>query len=171
MFLDIDDVLVVGPDVTSSLVRNMLWAYAHGGHSRDWDEIVLARAREHIQALHEEFCPEYVITSSWVNDLSKDNISRAFELTGLDFVTNNLHVRWTTERSEGSYRLTEIDDWLETMRQDGDDVRSFVIIDDRRSGVSLEFSHLEERTVFCEQGKGFQNAELMQARAILVSQQ
>jgi hypothetical protein len=88
--------------------------------------------------------------------------------TGLEFVAENLHQNWCTPRAAGSYRLTEIDGWL--------DMHAvvtplpYVILDDYMSGQSLPGSHLEKRAVLCDAWVGFTYPKLRSAQKILRNQ-
>lgn len=170
VFLDIDDVLAISHRFDAQGVLAVLRGRDRSGSTQMWREIFHPPARQNLEALHEEFSPEYVITSSWVLDFSRDEIVQVFQHTGMRFVAENLHGAWTTIRAEESYRLTEIDSWLNEHTVGQTDKRCFVVIDDHRSGKSLEFSHLEDRTVFCDESIGFSHAQLVKARAILSSQ-
>lgn len=169
VFLDIDDVLCVHRTLNT---RQVLAALA-GDETVDatavWQQIFHASARENLLQLHDEFQPLYVISSSWVLHLNREQLCQVFRLTGLEFVADNLHKHWQTPRDAGnSYRLVEIEDWL-----DAYDLVApvpFLVIDDEVSGQSLIASHIEDHCVLCEAWKGFMFKELVAAGVILRGQ-
>lgn len=167
--LDVDDVLAVHQEHNSFQV---LAAFKHGDLDdvpNLWKHLFDAAARKNLRTLHEEFVPEYVISSSWTSFLDREQICAVLHRTGLTFVAENLHQDWCTPRGNGSYRLTEIDGWLE-MHTLGTPHRPYVILDDRISGQSLPGSHLEERAVLCDAWVGFTHPKLRSAQKILRDQ-
>lgn len=170
VFLDIDDVLCVHRTLNT---RQVLAALA-GDETVDadevWQQIFHPVARENLRILHEEFSPIYVISSSWTLHLNQQQLREAFQRTGIGFVADNLHQAPVTPRDEDSYRLVEIDAWLDaylgpTLSQANSS--TYLIIDDVVSGQSLLGSDLEDRTVFCDAWAGFTYPKLVAARKIL----
>lgn len=133
-----------------------------------WKYLFDASACKNLRTLHDEFVPEYVISSSWTSFLDRMQICEVLRRTGIEFVAENLHAEWRTPREDGSYRLTEIDGWLE-MHTLGTP-RPYVILDDLMSGQSLQDSHLEERAVLCDAWVGFTHPKLRSAQKILRGQ-
>lgn len=169
LFLDIDDVLCVHRTLNT---REVLAALA-GDETVDaatvWQQIFHASARENLRQLHGEFQPRYVISSSWALHLSRDQMTETFRHTNLEFVAENLHGFWSTPRDdETSYRLTQIEAWLDTHALLSP--VAYVIIDDHISGQSLVGSHLEDHVVLCEAWAGFMYPQLKQAQSILRAQ-
>lgn len=168
VFLDFDDVLAVHP------VHNgyrVLDAFACGTVDDDpelWLRVFEATARRNLLALHDEFDPSYVITSSWASHLHQGQISEILRRTGLGYVEANLSSQWCTPRDANVGRLSEIEAWLES--NISDPLHGYVIIDDTISGGALYGSWLEEKTVFCDAWVGFTYAKLRTARKILQSQ-
>jgi len=168
VFLDIDDVLAVHRLFNTRQVLAVLGDDESVNASEVWQQIFHASARENLRQLHEEFEPLYVISSSWTLHLTKAQLCETFRQTGLEFVAENLHVRWCTPRDEDSYRLTEIEAWL--------DAHAlwtpipYLIVDDELSGQSLVGSHLEHLVVFCEESIGFTHPRLRAAQKILRDQ-
>lgn len=170
VFLDIDDVLCVHRTLNAKDVLAVLENDGTVDASTVWQQIFHRHAVENLRQLDDEFRPLYVISSSWTLHLSKEQLCATFAATGLGFVAESLHVHWCTPRDEDSYRLVEIDAWLDTHAWRGSRLLApapFVIIDDMLSGQSLVGSHLEEHTVFCEASGGFLYPQLKQAREIL----
>lgn len=168
VFLDIDDVLCVHRTMNTREVLAALEGDETVDTAAVWQQIFHPAAAEYLRQLHFEFEPEYVISSSWTLHLTKAQLCAAFEFTGLAFVAENLHEQWCTPRDDESYRLVEIDAWLETHTSTSP--AAFLIIDDHVSGQSLVGSHLEDRAVLCEAWKGFMFKELAAARGILHAQ-
>lgn len=167
-FLDFDDVLAI--DQYNNAVQ-VLFAFRAGLPADEadlWQGLFYKPACSNLLTLHNEFEPEYVISSSWATFLSREQISEVLILTDLDFVQKNLHSAWTTVRDDSSYRLTEIGDWLESNNPSG--ARPYVILDDEVSGQSIFGSYLESNAVLCEPWKGLTKAKLQQAQKILRSQ-
>lgn len=170
IFLDIDDVLCVHRTLNT---RQVLAALA-GDETVDahevWQQIFHPAARENLRALDEEFSPTYVISSSWTLHLDLQQLRETFHLTGIGFVAESLHQAPFTPRDEDSYRLVEIDAWLDTYLAPALSQASsttYLIIDDVISGQSLLGSHLEDRTVFCDAWTGFTYPKLVTAQKIL----
>jgi len=168
IFLDIDDVLCVHRTLNT---REVLAALA-GDETVDaaavWQQIFHVAAVEYLRQLHLEFEPQYVVSSSWTLHLTKAQLCAAFEFTGLAFIAENLHEQWCTPRDDESYRLVEIEAWLDTHALLSP--LAYLIIDDVVSGQSLSGSHLEDRAVLCDAWKGFMFKELFAARGILHAQ-
>ena len=133
-----------------------------------WTSVFDAGARKNLLALHEEFHPDYVISSSWASYLNRDQICDVLSRTGLQFVRENLSEHWCTPRDSVSGRLSEIEAWLEQHVSEAGP--TYLIIDDHVSGWALSDSWLEDRTVFCDAWLGFTYAKLRTARKILQKQ-
>ncbi|WP_373991422.1 HAD domain-containing protein [Duganella sp. BuS-21] len=165
VFLDIDDVLCVHRTLNTRQVLAVL----AGDNSVDahevWQQIFHASARDNLRQLHDEFTPEYVISSSWTLHLNREQLCETFKRTGLEFVSDNLHEHWCTPRDDDSYRLTEIEAWLDTHASLTP--VSFLILDDMLSGQSIPGSHLEDHAVLCDAWVGFTHPKLRTAQKIL----
>lgn len=168
IFLDIDDVLCVHRTMNTRQVLAALAGDESVNSAEVWQQIFHVAAVEYLRQLHFEFEPQYVISSSWTLHLTKAQLCAAFEFTGLAFVAENLHEQWCTPRDDESYRLVEIDAWLETHALVAP--VPFLVIDDHVSGQSLAGSHLEDQCVLCEAWKGFMFKELAAARNTLRAQ-
>lgn len=168
VFADLDDVIALHKEHNSFQV---LAAFKHAALDSVptlWKFLFDASACKNLRTLHEEFVPEYVISSSWTSFLDREQICEVLRRTGLQFVVENLHHDWRTPRKEVSYRLTEIDEWLDTHAL-GTPL-PYVILDDHISGQSLPGSHLEERAVLCDAWVGFTHPKLRSAQKILRDQ-
>jgi hypothetical protein len=168
VFLDFDDVLAIHQVQNSYRVLD---AFATGGAEvvpELWTSVFDASARKNLLALHEEFEPNYVISSSWSSHLNRDQICEVLSRTGLQFVIENLSKHWCTPRDSESGRLSEIEGWLEQHASEGS--FAYLIMDDHVSGWALSDSWLEDKTVFCDAWVGFTYAKLRSARKILQKQ-
>lgn len=168
VMLDADDVLAVSKEFTSYQVIS-----AFKQNDLDWPEmwegLFMGEAKTGLAALHAEFWPQYVISSSWSKYLSAAQLKEVFRRTGLAFVADNFHTRWTTPKGTGSARLTEIEDWLKKYRQGR---QAVLVLDDDESGWSLADSHLDKAgfVVLCEPWVGLTAARLTQAQGLLRAQ-
>lgn len=168
VFLDFDDVLAVHREHDSRQVE-----FAFKNNILDdvpelWQWLFHYSARTNLQALHNEFEPQYVVSSSWTLFLDRSQIVEVLLRTGLGFVAENVRTEWRTKREPGSYRLTEIEAWLDAHNLI--EQRPFVILDDELSGQSIPGSHLEEHAVLCDAWIGFTHPKLKSAQQILRGQ-
>ncbi len=166
--LDLDDVIALHKEHNSFQVLAAFKNAALDEVPSLWKHLFDASACKNLRTLHDEFVPEYVISSSWTSFLDRAQICEVLRRTGLTFVAENLHRDWCTPREDGSYRLTEIDGWLD-MHALGNPL-PYVILDDHISGQSLPGSHLEKRTVLCDAWVGFTHPKLRSAQKILRDQ-
>ena len=167
IFLDLDDVLAIHPEHNSFKVLAAFKAEALDGVPSLWECLFDASACKNLRNLNDEFGPEYVISSSWTSFLDRMQIVEVLRRTGIEFVVENLHSEWRTALEAHSYRLTEIDEWLEM--NTACSPRPYVILDDLMSGQSLHGSHLEERAVFCDAWVGFTYPKLRSAQKYCVA--
>ena len=165
VFLDIDDVLCVHRILNTRQVVAALACDVTVNADEVWRDIFHVAAVENLRQLHAEHRPEYVVSSSWTLHLTREQMCATFQLTGLDFVAENLHQFWCCPRDAESFRLSEIDAWLDTHLPNG--ARPFVIIDDVISGRSLVGSELATHTVFCDVRTGFMYPQLQASRKVL----
>ncbi len=166
--LDLDDVLAIHQEHNSFQVLEAFKRAALDDVPALWKFLFDASACKNLRTLHEEFVPEFVISSSWTSFLDRAQICEVLRRTGLEFVAENLHQDWSTPREDGSYRLTEIEGWLD-MHALGTAL-PHVILDDHISGQSIPGSHLEERSVLCDAWVGFTYPKLRSAQKILRDQ-
>jgi hypothetical protein len=168
VFLDFDDVLAVHQVHNSYRVLDAFASGEAEAVPELWASVFDAGARKNLLALHMEFGPNYVISSSWASHLNRDQICEVLARTGLQFVRENLSQHWRTPRDSGCGRLSEIEAWLEQHVSESD--HAYVIIDDHMSGGALTDSWLEDRTVLCDAWLGFTHPKLRTARKILQRQ-
>lgn len=170
-FLDMDDVLVVHPQYTSDQVKRAFKTSALD-YPELWAELVFPEARENLQALHEEFCPQYVCSSRWTTFLTREQMQEVFRRTGLAFVADNLHEHWTTPKGTGSARVTEIEDWFWDHRQPEPMEYLVLVLDDHESGWNLHESRMDRQglVVLCDPAVGFVREKLLDAQRLLRAQ-
>lgn len=168
VFLDFDDVLAVHREHDSRKVESAFKSGSLDDVPDLWEWVFHYSARTNLRALHDEFVPEYVISSSWTLFLDRSQIVEVLRRTDLEFVAENLQVEWHTPRESGSYRLTEIETWLDHHNLIAQ--RPFLILDDELSGQSIPGSYLEERAVLCDAWVGFTHPKLKLAQEILRAQ-
>lgn len=165
VFLDIDDVLCVHRLYNTRHVLAILAGDVSIDADEVWQQIFHASARDNLRQLHDEFMPVYVISSSWTLHLSREQLCETFRRTELEFVAENLHEFWCTPRDKDSYRLLEIEAWLDTYTLAAP--VPFLILDDLVSGQSIPGSHLEDSAVLCDAWIGFTHPKLRSAQRIL----
>jgi hypothetical protein len=168
VFLDFDDVLAFHETHNSYRVLD---AFAHETSDASpelWLKVFDADAKQNLGTLHEEFKPNYVISSSWASHLDREQMAMCLQLTKMQFVHQNLCEHWCTPRDAPVGRLSEIEAWLE--RYATTKGFAYVILDDHASGGALCGSWLENKTVFCDAWVGFNDEKLKAAREILLSQ-
>lgn len=157
IFLDIDDVLAINPNLSG---RTVAECFATNCFERDfWQSIFLPAARNNLATLHEAFYPQYVITSSWCNYISLSQFKMIFENTGFNFIAKNFHKNWRTPRLEQTGRVVEIQKWISKHLHS---LQPILIIDDNDSGWNLVGCELDRDglVVLCDTGVGFIDSKL-----------
>lgn len=169
IFLDIDDVLAISREYTSHQVMTALESRDLDARPELWAGLICAQARANLAALHREFWPQYVISSSWSNYLTREQMQVVFRRTELDFVANNLHRRWTTPKGMGPSRTDEIKNWI---AKHGRRCQTLLVLDDHDSGVNLLASSLVQQglVVLCDPWVGFNADKLASAQRLLRTQ-
>ena len=158
VFLDIDDVLCLnnpygGFDALEAV----------NGRHADPDtvlrEIFAAEPKRVLESVHKEMGGQlrYVISSSWRQVFSREQIERVFRTAEVGFVAVGLHEKWETpSKLWRTDRIEEIKSWLQHYHQG----EPFVVLDDDYSGTSLigideDLKHpLAARVVLCPVGVG-----------------
>ena len=108
IFLDIDDVIALDPECSGKDVARVFASDLNGVESEFWMRMFSTQARDNLASLHKLFRPQYVISSSWCNYVSLEQMRFVFLKTGFDFIERNLHEKWRTPRLENFGRLAEV---------------------------------------------------------------
>lgn len=159
IFLDFDDVIALDPECSGKAVANGFSNNWIGVQPDFWVRIFSNDARQNLANLHEIFSPQFVISSSWCNYLSLEQMMIIFSRTELDFIGQNLHEKWRTPRLESFGRLAEIQTWIRKYHQQR---QAILILDDYESGWNLINSDLDKKNlvIFCEPRLGFDISKL-----------
>lgn len=167
IFLDLDDVLVVNQPGHQAIAS----IKAGDGDTQPelWANLVFPEGRASLSALHKEFMPLYVISSSWTNELNREQLQKVFTRTGLEFVARHLHERWMTQKNSELERAGEIAAWISEHGQPGQPV---LVLDDLASGWSLKKSPLFRKghVVLCDAWVGLVAEKLAEAQIRLRAQ-
>jgi hypothetical protein len=158
VFLDIDDVLCLNDPYGGSDALDALTG-RHANPDSVLREIFAAAPKRVLESIHQEMAGRlrYVISSSWRQAFSREQIERVFRTAGIGFVAVGLHDEWETPRRLGpADRIEEIEAWLRHHHQG----EPFVVVDDDYSGTTLigiddQVEHpLAARVVLCPVGVG-----------------
>jgi hypothetical protein len=174
LFLDLDDVLCLntgcgGYDVLLALNQVVQ------GHSASlddaefqdlWARVFDRQAKARLLALHQEFLPVYVLSTSWRRFMDREAIAAVLQRCALGFVAEHLHANWATPFGLGvPPRAREISHWLG--RNPGFEDR-WVVLDDEVSGTGLADWPVPEQRPFivlCRENLGLTDLELEGLRA------
>jgi hypothetical protein len=169
IFLDIDDVLAISSEFTSYQIITTFKSGDLDNWPELWAGLFFTEARANLATLHSEFWPQYVVSSSWTNYLNREQMQLVFQRTGLEFVADNMHKRWTTPKADGPSRLDEIENWIANHGQRGQPI---LVLDDSASGWGLCDSFLDDKglVVLCEPWTGFVAEKLADAQRLLRAQ-
>jgi hypothetical protein len=158
VFLDIDDVLCLNSPYGGSDALEAVQG-RHADPDRVLREIFAAGPKRALESVHKEMDGQlrYVISSSWRQVFSREQIERVFRTADVGFVAVGLHEKWETpSRLRRTDRIKEIESWLHHYHQG----EPFVVLDDDYSGTSLtgideDLKHpLAARVVLCPVGVG-----------------
>jgi HAD domain in Swiss Army Knife RNA repair proteins len=158
VFLDIDDVLCLNNPYGAFDALEAVKG-THANPDRVLREIFAAEPTRVLESVHKEMDGQlrYVISSSWRQVFSREQIERVFRTADAGFVAVGLHENWETPRRPlRTDRSEEIESWLHRYHQG----EPFVILDDDYSGTSLtgideDLKHpLAARVVICPVGVG-----------------
>ncbi|ABD70767.1 hypothetical protein Rfer_3057 [Rhodoferax ferrireducens T118] len=171
LFLDFDDVLclnnpVGGYDAIEALGRlekEPGLSFGDLEFVELWRGLFDAQAKAFLTALHAEFKPTYVLSTSWRNFMNRAALDAVLRRGGLPFVADNLHENFETPISGqgggSSGRAREIQDWLN--ENPGCD-EGWVVLDDELSGATFLGWHDDrERSfiVLCRENIGLTEVE------------
>ena len=168
IFLDMDDVLCISNEYNSFQVM-----MCFRENQLDWPELwaglVDAGTAKNLQSLHQDFNPQYVVSSSWANYLDRSQMCEVFARTQLDYVSENLHGEWKTPRAQTMSRREEIEAWL---KKHHTVTQPILVLDDTDSGSSLIQSPLATYgcVIFCDRYIGFSEEKLISAQQSLLQQ-
>ena len=181
LFLDFDDVLCLnttygGYDVILALAQIEKGTARPEDFREMWTQLFDGDAKAYLKALHEEFEPRYVLSTSWRKFLDKEAFITVFENCGLEFVAKNLHPAVQTPAFESPQlawrtpgflspplRAREIGSWLAR----NPDERGWVVLDDECSGTGLDKWSVEKDRaciVLCQEGVGLTGVEYERLR-------
>ena len=169
LFLDFDDVICLnnpfgGYDALTAFAEAAREGTPLRAEDELWAKLFDTRAVSHLNLVHEEFSPQYVLSTSWRWFFDRDLLERTLQLGGLGFVAQGLHKDWTTPQvSRRAHRSVEINSWLE---QHPESARLWAVLDDGLSGTGFDTWTRERRqfVVLCQEGVGFQKDELQSLR-------
>ena len=135
--LDIDDVICMsspygGFDAIAAVNDR------HVNPAQVYQGLFVSSATSALRQIHDEMgaAVRYVISSTWRESFSREQLEVVFHRAGLGFVADCLHVgeMWRTPPKFGrSRRINEIAEWLDRHHQG----EPFAIVDDTHSGTSL----------------------------------
>ena len=158
VFLDIDDVLCLNDPYGGSDALEAVKG-RHADPDTVLREIFAAEPKRVLESVHEQMGGRlrYVISSSWRQAFSREQIERVFRSAHIGFVAAGLHEQWETPSSlRVMGRIEEIESWLRRHHQG----EPLVVIDDDYSCTTLagidegSMHPLSERVVLCTVGVG-----------------
>lgn len=143
VFLDCDDVLNIPPLYKNSFIVESY--FLDMTTVEEFDEAIknlfTEEAMEVLRWLCDEYDPEFVISSTWRKDFTKEQFELMFHANNLPC---KLHEDWKTD--EIGLRDEQIQRWID----DHPEETIHLILDDSQSGFSLVDSKLEYKTLFCD---------------------
>jgi hypothetical protein len=111
-------VLVLNGSVKRALVADAIRSIAAGEYKWGefeelWDVLFDPESIRQLKILHEQFQPQYCLTSDWTALMDRTAMLNVLRLSGLGFVANNLHARWETGSAhKQSHFVYAIETWL-----------------------------------------------------------
>lgn len=118
LFLELEDVLVLRGSTKRTLVVDAIRTVAAGKNKwRDyqelWDGLFDPGPIRQLKILHDQFEPQYCLTSDWTVLMGRSEMLNVLRLSGLGFVANNLHTRWENRSGQMTTdRVKAIENWL-----------------------------------------------------------
>lgn len=158
VFLDIDDVLCLNAPYGGSDALEAVKG-RHADPDTVLREIFASGPKRVLESLHEQMSRRlrYVISSSWRQAFSREQIAHVFRSADLGFVATGLHEEWKTPSGVRiASRIEEIESWLRRHHRG----EPFIVLDDDYScstlaGIDEGLTHpLAERVVLCTVGTG-----------------
>ena len=172
LFLDFDDVICLnktcgGYDAINALSRAAKEPDLNlNVFAELWEQLFDDKAKVHLKALHEEFSPWYVLTTSWWWHMEKEQLVEVLCRCGLRFVAENLHASWDTPKGmRPEERSHEISNW-HSRHPECDEL--WVVLDDEVSGTGLaDWPITMDRPfiVLCRENFGLTDVEYRKLRA------
>lgn len=130
-----------------------------------WEQLFDASAKAYLKALHDEFLPWYVLSTSWWWLLDKNALVSILTKCGLQFVADNLHPSWATpKRMQPDIRAREISNW-QGANPGFEDL--WVVLDDELSGTGFADWPIQAREPFivlCKENVGLTEVEFEKLR-------
>lgn len=169
LFLDLDDVLCLnqpygGYDVLIAFRDAARKSMELDVHHELWSELFDSSAMRHLHQIHEEFSPQYVLSTSWRWFFDREMFVETFEMAGLDFVSKALHDDWFTPQiSRDAQRAVEIRRWISNHPECSN---KWVALDDELSGTGFSTWPWPRQkfVVLCQEGVGLQDLEYRRLR-------
>jgi len=174
LFLDFDDVLCLnttygGYDALLALSQVENGKAALESFENLWRDLFTDWSKTHLMALHREFNPLYVLSTSWTHFMDKGAMVTILRQTGLADVADNLHPAWETVKGMGkSDRAQEIRDWIALQPEHRN---HWVVLDDPYSGAGLANWPVKQEQPFivlCTTDAGFLGEYDQLRRALLL---
>ena len=133
-----------------------------------WDQLFEPEPVKQLKLLHDQFKPQYCLTSDWTLLMDRSAMLNVLRLSGLGFVAGHLHPRWDTGIAPAvSNHATAIEAWLGI---NPDHEHLWAAIDSERRDVERE--HLPakqaEVTVHCCRDVGLTGFELEKLQLALL---
>lgn len=174
IFLDFDDVVCLNQPYGAYDAMLAMGEVDSGektleDHADLWAGLFDKAAVGHLKAIHQEFAPTYVLSTSWIKFLSFKSFDCILRQSGLPFVADSLHDDWSTTRDQrNGVRSDEIRGWLGRHPECQD---CWVVLDDEHSGTGLpDWPVGAERgfITLCKRGVGLTSIETEHVRASLL---
>lgn len=168
LFLDFDDVICLNTKFTGFDVMYALSQIEKGTASLEdfeevWHEVFDHEAKKYLRALHEEFNPFYVLSTSWSNRMNRAALVAVLKQTELNFIAENLHPTWQTIRGFGGQtRMREIGSWR-GRHPEFDHL--WIVLDDECSGTGFDIypeKSDKQFIILCKEGAGLTKSEYIE---------
>lgn len=171
LFLDFDDIICLnatcgGCDAIHAISRIQNEPGLPVGHFKElWRQLFDGSAAAHLKAIHEQFTPWYVLSTTWWWLLYRDGLVEVLTRCGLKFIADKLHSDWATpKRKRPGTRSREISNW-HSVNLGFDE--QWVVPDDELSGTGLAGWPVKAHKPFivlCKETVGLRGAEYQKPR-------